>query len=140
VDDQILRLATARLALEGAQGFSFAGNSARVVAAAGDDGRAGELARGALAVLAGASPADARLARFYGVWRPWLERQAGVAAPREGGDAALLVRLEDRLAVIVAEMEQAREAGDDARAEALHARYIELGTTYAGRLVRAGGE
>jgi hypothetical protein len=33
-------------------------------------------------------------------------------------------------------MELAREEGDDDRAEALHARYIELGTSYAMRLHR----
>jgi glyoxylase-like metal-dependent hydrolase (beta-lactamase superfamily II) len=138
VDDRILRLAAARLALEGAGDFAFAGNSGAVEGAADDERRAAALAHSALDVLAVAASEDARMARLHGVWRPWLERRAGIAAPRDGGDAPLLARLEDRLALIVAEMEQAREAGDEARAEALHARYIELGTTYAGRLVRAG--
>jgi hypothetical protein len=138
VDDRILRLAAARLALEGAGAFAFAGNSGVVEAAADDEREGPALAGRALDVLAAAARSDARMARLYGVWRPWLERRAGMAPPRDGGDAALLARLEDRLALIVAEMEQAREAGDEARAEALHARYIELGTTYAGRLARAG--
>jgi hypothetical protein len=138
VDDRILELAAARLALEGAGGFAFGGNSAAVEAAAADAAAGPAYAARALEVLREAAPGDDRMARLYGVWRPWLERRAGLAAPAGGGDAALLARLEDRLAVIVAEMEQAREDGDEARAQALHARYIELGTTYAGRVVRGG--
>ncbi len=64
-----------------------------------------------------------------------LERAAG-RAPAPTGEAALNARLEERLAEIVVAMEDARAAGDDDRAQALHARYIELATTYAGRLAR----
>ncbi len=140
MDDRILELAAARLALDGTAGFSFLDNSDAVVAAADDEAGGPGRAASALAVLAAGAPGDDRLARLYGVWRPWLERRAGTAPPGEGGEAALLTRLENRLAVIVAEMEAAREAGDEPRAEALHARYIELGTTYATRLVRSQGD
>ena len=48
---------------------------------------------------------------------------------------ALRGRLELRLADVERRMRAATAAGDDDEAERLHARYIELGTTYAGRLV-----
>jgi hypothetical protein len=92
----------------------------------------------ALDALAAAAPSDPAAARLYGIVRPVLERACGRAAGPEGsGEAALIARLEERLAEIVIAMEDARAAGDDDRAEALHARYIELATTYAGRLARA---
>ena len=49
----------------------------------------------------------------------------------------LRLRLEDKLAALQAELERARAAGDDDAAEAAHARYIELGTTYVRRFVRS---
>jgi hypothetical protein len=90
----------------------------------------------ALAALAAVAPTDARIARLLGVWRPWLERRIAGSTSPAGGEAALAARFEARLAAIVAAMELAREEGDDDRAEALHARYIELGTSYAMRLHR----
>ena len=50
--------------------------------------------------------------------------------------AVLELRLEGRLADLQAEIERAHAAGDDDAAQTAHARYIELGTTYAP--VRAG--
>ncbi len=47
--------------------------------------------------------------------------------------AVLELRLEERLAGLQAEIERARAAGDDDAAQIAHARYIELGTTYARR-------
>ena len=43
--------------------------------------------------------------------------------------------MELRLADVERRMRAATAAGDDDEAERLHARYIELGTTFAGRLV-----
>ena len=73
---------------------------------------------------------------LYGVLRRPLERRAGRRPAGATPEEALAERLEDRLAAIVVAMEDAREAGDDRRADALHARYIELATTYVARLVR----
>ena len=44
------------------------------------------------------------------------------------------LRLEDKLAALAAEIERATTAGDEDAAEAAHARYIELGTTYVAAL------
>ena len=43
------------------------------------------------------------------------------------------LRLEQRLAGLQAEIDRARAAGDDDAAQMAHARYIELGTSYARR-------
>ena len=48
----------------------------------------------------------------------------------------LRLRLEDKLAALQAEVERAWADGDADAAEAAHARYIELGTTYVRRFVR----
>ena len=47
----------------------------------------------------------------------------------------LELRLEQRLANLQAEIERAHGAGDDDAAQAAHARYIELGTTFVRRFV-----
>jgi len=94
------------------------------------------LAGRALDALAAAAPASDRGARLYGVLRAPLERRAGRRPAAATGEEALAERLEDRLATLVVAMEDARDAGDDRRADALHARYIELATTYVTRLVR----
>ena len=94
------------------------------------------IAARALDALAGAAPGSDRDARLYGVLRAPLERRAGRRPVATTGEDALAERLEDRLATIVVAMEDARDAGDDRRADALHARYIELATTYVTRLVR----
>jgi hypothetical protein len=70
------------------------------------------------------------------VWRP----RALVLMGREqelAKEDVLRLRLEDKLAALQAEVERATAAGDSDAAEAAHARYIELGTTYVRRFVRS---
>lgn len=136
-----------RLVVLGGDDFSLAFDDPRIVAvAAGLLSREPEtvwdpellqpVARRGLEILEQAAPADARLAALLGIWRP----RALVAAGRGSelsGDDALRLRLEDRLEVLTEQIAAATEEGDDDRAQALHARYIELGTTYAARLARA---
>ena len=77
---------------------------------------------------------DDRLVRLAEVWRP----RALVLLGREGEldrEQVLGLRLEEKLATLAAEVERAMEVGDDEAAETAHARYIELGTTYARRFV-----
>ena len=104
--------------------------------AAATDGPDDVIAGRALDVLAAAAPGSERDARLYGVLRVPLERRAGRRPAAATAEDALAERLEDRLATLVVAMEDARAAGDDSRADALHARYIELATTYVTRLVR----
>jgi hypothetical protein len=76
------------------------------------------------------------LAELREVWRP----RALVLMGREqelGKEDVLRLRLEDKLAALQAEVERATAAGDSDAAEAAHARYIELGTTYVRRFVRS---
>ena len=109
----------------------------RLAGVADSDDAADEAIAGrALVVLAAAAPDNDRAARLYGVLRAPLERRSGRRPAAATAEDALAERLEDRLATIVVAMEDAREAGDDRRADALHARYIELATTYVTRLVR----
>jgi hypothetical protein len=80
------------------------------------------------------SSRDDRLVRLRDVWRP----RALVLLGREdelSREEVLGLRLEDKLAALAEEIQRAREAGDDDAAETAHARYIELGTTYARRFV-----
>jgi hypothetical protein len=81
-----------------------------------------------------AAGADPRMAELLRVWRPRAYALAGRADELTREDA-LRGRLELRLADVERRMRAATAAGDDDEAERLHARYIELGTTYAGRLV-----
>ena len=74
------------------------------------------------------------MAELLRVWRPRAFALAGRADELSREDA-LRGRLELRLADVERRMRAAAAAGDDDEAERLHARYIELGTTYAGRLV-----
>jgi len=92
------------------------------------------LAREGLAKLEAAAADDARLAELLLMWRP---RAYGIAgrADELSREEALRGRMELRLADVERRMRVAAAAGDDDEAERLHARYIELGTTYAGRLV-----
>jgi hypothetical protein len=92
------------------------------------------LAREGLALLEHAVAGDARLGELLRVWRPRAFALAGRADELSREDA-LRGRLELRLADVERRMRAASAAGDDDEAERLHARYIELGTTYAGRLV-----
>jgi hypothetical protein len=78
--------------------------------------------------------ADPRLARLAALWRS----RALVLLGREGEltrEQQLELRLEGRLAGLQADIERAREAGDEDAAQAAHARYIELGTTFVRRFV-----
>jgi len=94
------------------------------------------LAREGLARLEEAAPGDPRLAELLQMWRPRAYGIAGRAdeLSREDCVAGLL---ELRLADVERRMRAAAAAGDDDEAERLHARYIELGTTYAGRMAAA---
>jgi hypothetical protein len=74
------------------------------------------------------------MAELLAVWRPRAFALAGRSEELSREDA-LRGRLELRLADVERRMRAATAAGDDDEAERLHARYIELGTTYAGRLV-----
>ncbi|HET6174257.1 MAG TPA: hypothetical protein VFD90_16720 [Gaiellales bacterium] len=91
------------------------------------------LAREGLARLEDAAAGDPRLAELLQVWRPRAFGLAG-RADELSRDEALRGRLELRLADVERRMRAAAAAGDDDEAERLHARYIELGTTYAGRM------
>ena len=78
--------------------------------------------------------ADPRLQRLAALWRS----RALVLLGREDEltrEQQLELRLEGRLAGLQADIERARAAGDDDAAQAAHARYIELGTTFMRRFV-----
>jgi hypothetical protein len=94
------------------------------------------IAREGLARLEQAAPADPRLAELLAMWRP---RAFGIAgrADELSREDALRGRMELRLGDVERRMRAAAAAGDDDEAERLHARYIELGTTYAGRMAAA---
>jgi hypothetical protein len=94
------------------------------------------LAPRAWAALEAGAEQDERLARVLALWRPRALRLLG----REGeltGEEAVRVRLGVRLEDLARRMEAARAAGDDDEAQRLHARYIEIGMVYAGRLATA---
>jgi hypothetical protein len=81
--------------------------------------------------------ADPRLGRLAKLWRS----RALVLLGREDEltrEQQLELRLEGRLAGLQDDIERARAAGDDDAAQAAHARYIELGTTYMRRFVLHG--
>ena len=90
-------------------------------------------ARAGLAELERAAAGDPRLAELLRVWRPRAFALAG-RADELSREEALQGRFELRLGDVERRMRAATAAGDDDEAERLHARYIELGTTYAGRL------
>jgi hypothetical protein len=78
--------------------------------------------------------AEPRFERLAALWRS----RALVLLGREREltrEQQLELRLEGRLTGLQAEIERAREAGDDDAAQAAHARYIELGTTFVRRFV-----
>ncbi len=92
----------------------------------------------ALAALEAAVPGHPELERLAPLWRPRLMALAG----RQGeltGEEAVILRFEERLRELKRGMAEAEAAGDEDRREALHAKYIEVGTTYAGRLAARGG-
>jgi hypothetical protein len=139
-----------RLAALGAEGFVLEFDvpevHARASAALGPCPHTGDpvwdpealtpVAREGLAALEEAAPGDARLAELLSMWRPRAFGVAGRAGELSREDA-LRGRMELRLAGVERRMRAAAAAGDDDEAERLHARYIELGTTYAGRMAAA---
>jgi len=72
------------------------------------------------------------LVRLREVWRPRALRLLGREDELSPEDV-LGLRLEQRLADLRAEIDRARAAGDEDAAQMAHARYIELGTSYARR-------
>ena len=137
-----------RLAVLGADGFELEFDVPELHAVAGralgpcphtadpvwDAAELEPFARTGLASLERAAAEDARMAELLRVWRPRAFALAGRTGELSREDA-LRGRLELRLADVERRMRAATAAGDDDEAERLHARYIELGTTYAGRLV-----
>ncbi len=80
---------------------------------------------------------DPRLTALRGPWRARLLPLLG----REGElerEEVLRARLEEKLERLQHEVEHATAVGDGDAAEAAHARYIELGTTYVRRFVARG--
>jgi hypothetical protein len=75
---------------------------------------------------------DPGLCRLREVWRPRALQLLGREAELTPEDV-LGLRLEQRLAGLQAEIDRARAAGDADAAQMAHARYIELGTSYARR-------
>jgi hypothetical protein len=88
------------------------------------------LARRGWEVLAGCE--EPGLARLREVWRPRALRLLGRDEELSSEDI-LGLRLEQRLAGLREEIDRARAAGDEDAAQMAHARYIELGTSYARR-------
>jgi hypothetical protein len=136
-----------RLAILGADGFALRCDEPELVEALAacladdpdepfDPARLRPYAERGLAVLERAAVGDERLARLLALWRPRALALAGRAAELTR-EEVLRARLAERLDALAAQLEAARAAGDDDRAQALHARYIELGTTYAARLAQA---
>jgi hypothetical protein len=144
-----------RLAANGACGFRLgsAGIEDAVAAALAPCGCGGRFASGtgsgaraapafdAVSLRAAATAgwpvldADPSLRSLREVWRPRALALAGRDDELSKEDV-LRLRLEDKLAALQAEVEQAWADGDADAAEAAHARYIELGTTYVRRFVR----
>jgi hypothetical protein len=136
-----------RLAVLGAEGFALEFDAselhARAREALGPCPHAGDpvwdpehvqpFARAGLERLERAAAEDERMADLLRVWRPRAFALAGRAGELSR-EEALRGRLELRLADVERRMRAASAAGDDDEAERLHARYIELGTTYAGRM------
>jgi hypothetical protein len=80
---------------------------------------------------------DERLQRLAGLWRSRALVLLG-RADELTREQQLELRLEGRLAALQADIERARSAGDEEAAQAAHARYIELGTTFMRRFVLVG--
>lgn len=149
-----LEVGLVRLALDGPDGFRLgsAGIGAEVAPllepcacggrlAPGGDERLGSdpgfsaealrpLARRGWEVLAGCD--DPGLVRLREVWRARALRLLGRDEELSNEDV-LELRLEQRLAGLRAEIDRARAAGDEDAAQMAHARYIEIGTSYARR-------
>ncbi len=80
--------------------------------------------------------ADERLERLRALWRSRALVLLG-RADELTREQQLELRLEGRLAGLQDDIERARSAGDEEAAQAAHARYIELGTTFMRRFVLA---
>lgn len=87
----------------------------------------------ALEALDASAGANELLARVAPIWRPRLLVLAG-RSDELTGEEAVVLRFEERLRDLQLAMAEAEAAGDEDRREALHAKYIEIGTSYAGRL------
>ncbi len=87
----------------------------------------------ALAALDAGVADNDLLARLAPMWRPRLLVLAG-RSDELTGEEAVVLRFEERLRDLQHAMAEADAAGDEDRREALHAKYIEIGTSYAGRL------
>lgn len=135
---------TIRLAVAGAEGspLDFADPRVRAAIAAAlsddplapfDEDALRAHAPAALAALDAALPDHGELARLAPLWRPRLLVLAG-RQDELTGEQAVVLRFEERLRVIRRAMAEAEARGDEDEREALHAKYIEVGTTYAGRL------
>jgi hypothetical protein len=133
-----------RLATVGAAGYplDFSAPATReAIAAALTDDPFTPFSRDVLAVHAGAAldtldaavPEHADLTRLVSLWRPRLLALAG-RQDELTGEEAVVLRFEERLRDLRRAMAEADAAGDEDRREALHAKYIEIGTSYAGRL------
>jgi hypothetical protein len=88
------------------------------------------------AVLQRAALDDPRLETLSSLWRPQALRLLG-RSDELSKEEALRARLQERLEDLRRRMDAAREAGDEEQAELLHARYIELGMVFAGRMAAA---
>jgi hypothetical protein len=149
-------VALVRLALDGEDGFRFGtdgieaaiepllepcGCGGRLIPGDGDGAPVrAAFDRGALRPVAEQGMAvlevstDGRLSGLRQAWRPRLLPVLG----REGElerEEVLRARLEDKLERLQYELQHAAAVGDQDAAEAAHARYIELGTTYVRRFV-----
>ena len=150
-----LEVGLVRLALRGTDGFKLGseGIAADVAALLEPCGCGGRLAAGGEAAILGSDPVfaaeavrppasrgwevlegadDPGLRRLREVWRPRALRLLGREAELTPEDV-LDLRLEGRLADLRSEIGRARAAGDDDAAQMAHARYIEIGTSYARR-------
>ena len=77
---------------------------------------------------------DGRMTGLRQAWRPRVLPLLGRESELER-EEVLRARLEDKLERLQYELQHATAMGDQDAAEAAHARYIELGTTYVRRFV-----
>ena len=144
LDEHAFEAGTVRLAVHGAAGspldFSAPEVRAAIIATLSDDPFAPfstdalrAHAPAALDALDAALPAHDELVRLAPLWRPRLLLLAG-RKDELTGEQTVVLRFEERLREIRRGMAEAEAAGDEDGREALHAKYIEVGTSYAGRL------
>ncbi|MGI9117643.1 MAG: hypothetical protein ACR2JV_08425 [Gaiellales bacterium] len=149
LDEHAFEAGAIRLAVHGAEGspldFSDPAVREAIVGALSDDPFApfaqealAAHAPGALAALDAALPGHVELARLAPLWRPRLLLLAG-RKDELTGEQTVVLRFEERLREIKRGMAEAEARGDEDAREALHAKYIEVGTTYAGRLAAREG-